>query len=166
MLATKAYAAQSATSPVAPFAIGRREPGPHEVLIAIDYCGICHTDIHQAKNEWGGSFYPMVPGHEIVGRVVKAGNLVNRHKAGDVVGVGCFVDSCRECANCKDGYEQFCEKGMVATYNSRLEDGTTTFGGYSSQITVDEKYVLRISSKLPLERIAPLLCAGITTYSP
>jgi uncharacterized zinc-type alcohol dehydrogenase-like protein len=166
MLATKAYAAQSAASPVGPFNIERREPGPNEVLIAIDYCGICHTDIHQVKNEWGGSFYPMVPGHEIVGRVAKTGAQVTRFKAGDIVGVGCFVDSCRECQNCKDGYEQFCEKGMVATYNSKLKDGTTTFGGYSSQITVDENYLLRISSKLPLERIAPLLCAGITTYSP
>jgi uncharacterized zinc-type alcohol dehydrogenase-like protein len=166
MLATKAYAAQSATSPVEAFTIERREPGPHEVLIAIDYCGICHTDIHQVKNEWGGSFYPMVPGHEIVGHVAKVGAQVTRFKTGDVVGVGCFVDSCRECHNCKDGYEQFCEKGMVATYNSKLKDGTTTFGGYSSQITVDENYLLKISSKLPLERIAPLLCAGITTYSP
>jgi uncharacterized zinc-type alcohol dehydrogenase-like protein len=166
MLATKAYAAQSAASPVEPFSIERREPGPHEVLIAIDYCGICHTDIHQAKNEWGGSFYPMVPGHEIVGHVTKAGAQVTRFKAGDIVGVGCFVDSCRECHNCKDGYEQFCEKGMVATYNSKLKDGSTTFGGYSSHITVDENYLLKITSKLPLERIAPLLCAGITTYSP
>jgi uncharacterized zinc-type alcohol dehydrogenase-like protein len=166
MLATKAYAVQSAASSVEPFSIERREPGPHEVLIAIDYCGICHTDIHQAKNEWGGSFYPMVPGHEIVGRVAKTGAQVTRFKAGDIVGVGCFVDSCRECHNCKDGYEQFCEKGMVATYNNKLNDGTTTFGGYSSQITVDENYLLRIFSKLPLERIAPLLCAGITTYSP
>ncbi|HTC19793.1 MAG TPA: NAD(P)-dependent alcohol dehydrogenase, partial [bacterium] len=131
-----------------------------------DYCGICHTDIHQAKNEWGGSFYPMVPGHEIVGHVTKAGAQVTRFKAGDIVGVGCFVDSCRECHNCKDGYEQFCEKGMVATYNSKLKDGSTTFGGYSSHITVDENYLLKITSKLPLERIAPLLCAGITTYSP
>jgi uncharacterized zinc-type alcohol dehydrogenase-like protein len=166
MLATKAYAAQSVASSVEPFSIERREPGPHEVLIAIDYCGICHTDIHQVKNEWGGSFYPMVPGHEIVGHVAKVGAQVTRFKAGDIVGVGCFVDSCRECHNCKDGYEQFCEKGMVATYNSKLKDGTTTFGGYSSQITVDENYLLKITSKLPLERIAPLLCAGITTYSP
>jgi uncharacterized zinc-type alcohol dehydrogenase-like protein len=166
MLTTKAYAAQSSTSPVESFSIERREPGPHEALIAIDFCGICHTDIHQAKNEWGGSIYPMVPGHEIVGHVVKVGPQVTRFKTGDVVGVGCFVDSCRECRNCKDGYEQFCEKGMVATYNSKLKDGSTTFGGYSSQITVDEDYILKITSKLPLERIAPLLCAGITTYSP
>jgi uncharacterized zinc-type alcohol dehydrogenase-like protein len=166
MLPTKAYAVQNAASPVAPFNMERREAGPHDILITIDYCGICHTDIHQVRNEWGGSFYPMVPGHEIVGHVAQVGAKVTRFKAGDVVGVGCFVDSCRECHNCQEGLEQFCEKGMVATYNSKLPDGSVTFGGYSSQITVDEAYVLKITSKLPLERIAPLLCAGITTYSP
>ena len=166
MLATQGYAAQSATTPVAPFSFERREPGPHDVLIAIDFCGICHTDIHQVRNEWGWAMYPMVPGHEIVGHVTKVGDKVTRFKAGEAVGVGCFVDSCRECHNCKDHQEQFCEKGCLFTYNGTDKDGKLTFGGYSSQITVDENYVLKVSSKLPLERIAPLLCAGITTYSP
>ncbi|HJT24329.1 MAG TPA: NAD(P)-dependent alcohol dehydrogenase [bacterium] len=165
-LATQGYAAKSAGTRLEPFQFDRREPGPHDVLIAIQYCGICHTDIHQVRNEWGTSVYPMVPGHEIVGSVVRVGEKVSRFKPGDTVGVGCFVDSCRTCPACKAGEEQFCEKGMVATYNSKDAEGNTTYGGYSSQIVVDENYVLKVSSKLPLERIAPLLCAGITTYSP
>jgi uncharacterized zinc-type alcohol dehydrogenase-like protein len=137
------------------------------VHIAIDFCGICHSDLHQVRDEWSGSKYPMVPGHEIVGHVVGVGASVTKHKKGDVVGVGCFVDSCRECEMCKSGREQFCAKGMTGTYNGFERDGVTpTYGGYSTQIVVDESYVLRVPKGLPLDRVAPLLCAGITTYSP
>ncbi len=164
---TPAYAAFSAKTPLAPYTIERREPGPHEVLIDILYCGICHTDIHMARDEWGGSVFPMVPGHEIVGRVARTGSHVTKWSVGDVVGVGCFVDSCRECGPCRGGEEQYCDKGMVLTYNSYEKDGRTpTYGGYSTRITVDESYVLKIPPGMPLERTAPLLCAGITTYSP
>lgn len=167
MLSTKAYAAKEAKAKLGPFTIERREPGPHDVLIEIIYSGICHSDIHQARNEWGSGQYPMVPGHEIAGRVVRAGKKVKRFKIGDHAGVGCFVDSCRKCKSCKEGFEQFCEKGVSWTYNGMLQDGKTrTHGGYSSQITVDEKYVLKIPSSIPLAHAAPLLCAGITTYSP
>ncbi|GFE62653.1 NAD(P)-dependent alcohol dehydrogenase [Geobacter sp. AOG2] len=167
MLKTPAYAAASPTTPLAPFAVERREPGPHDVLIDILYCGVCHSDIHQVRDEWGGSIFPMVPGHEIVGRVAQVGGHVEKWQVGDIVGVGCFIDSCRECEACRDGEEQFCEKGMNATYNSYERDGKTpTYGGYSTRITVDEGYVLRIPAGMPLERVAPLLCAGITTYSP
>ena len=166
MLATKGYAVKSASSAVEPFSFERRELGPHDVLITIDYCGICHTDIHQTRNEWGNGLYPMVPGHEIVGHVAKVGDKVSKFKAGDVAGVGCFVDACRVCGSCLDHQEQFCENGMTFTYNGKDKQGNLTFGGYSSQIVVDENFVLKINSKLPLERIAPLLCAGITTYSP
>ena len=166
-LKTPAYAAVSAKASLAPFSIERREPGPHDVLIDILFCGICHSDIHQARNEWGGSIFPMVPGHEIVGKVSRIGSHVKKWKVGDVVGVGCFVDSDRVCEACKAGEEQFCEKGASFTYNSREQDGKTpTYGGYSTRITVDENYVLRIPAGIPLERAAPLLCAGITTYSP
>ncbi len=167
MLKTPAYAAASAHSPLAPFAIERREPGPRDVLIDILYCGVCHSDIHQVRDEWGGSIYPMVPGHEIIGTVAQVGSEVTKWRVGDTVGVGCFVDSCRACKACQEGEEQFCERGMSLTYNGREQDGETpTYGGYSTRITVDEAYVLRIPSGLPLERAAPLLCAGITTYSP
>ena len=166
MLATKAYAAQSATTPLTPFDFSRREPGAHDVQIEILYCGVCHSDIHQVRNEWGGSKYPMVPGHEIVGRITKVGDHVKKFKQGDLAGVGCFVDSCRVCDNCKEGLEQYCETGMIGTYNSNEKDGTLTQGGYSTLIVVDEQYTLKVSDKLPLERVAPLLCAGITTYSP
>jgi len=150
-----------------PFSFERREVGPHDVLIEITHCGVCHSDIHQARDEWGGSTFPMVPGHEIVGKVAKVGAKVTRFKAGDFAGVGCFVDSCRDCANCKEGNEQYCLKGMSGTYNGVERDGKTpTYGGYSSQIVVNEDYTLKISSKLPLHAVAPLLCAGITTYSP
>ena len=167
MIATKAFAAQNATAPLGPFTFDRREPGAHDVQIEILYCGVCHSDIHQVRNEWGGSKYPMVPGHEIVGRVTKVGDLVNNFKVGDLAGVGCFVDSCRTCPNCLEGIEQYCDNGMTGTYNS-VERGTNipTYGGYSTQIVVDEKYTLKVSPSLPLERVAPLLCAGITTYSP
>ncbi len=166
-LKTPAYAAENAKSKLAPFTIERREPGPHDVLIDILFCGVCHSDIHQARDEWGGSIFPMVPGHEIVGRVAKVGKSVHKWKVGDVVGVGCFVDSCRLCEACVSGEEQFCEPGASFTYNSREQDKKTpTYGGYSTRITVDENYVLRIPRGIPLERAAPLLCAGITTYAP
>lgn len=162
-----AYAAASATDRVAPFTIRRREPGPHDVLIDILFCGVCHSDIHQARNEWANSVYPMVPGHEIVGKVIGIGNKVTKWKNGDTVGVGCFVDSCRECKPCRAGDEQYCERGMAPTYNGYERDGKTpTYGGYSARITVDENYVLQIPKGLSLEGAAPLLCAGITTYSP
>jgi alcohol dehydrogenase (NADP+) len=164
---TKAYAAPDAVSPVAPFSFDRREPGAHDVQIEILYCGVCHSDLHQIRNEWGNSIYPMVPGHEIVGRVTKTGSHVTRFKTGDLAGIGCFIDSCRSCPSCLAGEEQYCDNGMTGTYNSYERDGKTpTYGGYSTQIVVDEKYTLHISDKLPLEGVAPLLCAGITTYSP
>ncbi|CAL1239719.1 NAD(P)-dependent alcohol dehydrogenase [Candidatus Methylocalor cossyra] len=167
MLKTPAYAVASAKAPLAPYTIERREPGPHDVLIEILYCGVCHSDIHQARDEWGGSIFPMVPGHEIVGRVAQIGREVQKWQVGDTVGVGCFVDSCRQCEACRAGEEQYCERGMSLTYNGYEQDGKTpTYGGYSTRITVDENYVVRIPPGLPLERAAPLLCAGITTYSP
>ncbi len=168
MLKTPAYAATLPKAPLGPFSIERREPGPHDVLIDILYCGVCHSDIHQVRGEWGGEVFPMVPGHEIVGKVVKVGGEVRKWKAGDTVGVGCFVDSCRTCEACKAGDEQFCEQGgPTFTYNCHERDGKTpTYGGYSTQITVEEGYVLRIPERLPLDGAAPLLCAGITTYSP
>lgn len=162
-----AYAAADARSALAPWKIERRPPGAHEVQIEIRYCGVCHSDIHQARGEWGGGIFPMVPGHEIVGEIGAIGSAVTKFKVGDRVGVGCFVDSCRECAACKDGEEQFCSEGMTATYNS-LERGTRqpTYGGYSTRIVVNQDYVLRVPASIPLDRAAPLLCAGITTYSP
>lgn len=167
MIDTPAYAASAKTIPLGPLAIQRREPGPHDVLIDIAFCGVCHSDIHQVRDEWGGSIYPMVPGHEIVGTVSRTGDRVTRWKVGDTVGVGCFVDSCRDCAACKAGEEQYCENGMTPTYNGRERDGKTpTFGGYSTRITVNEHYLVRIPDGIPLEGAAPLLCAGITTYSP
>jgi len=167
MIATPAYAAESAKAPLGPFSIQRREPGPRDVLIEILYCGVCHSDIHQARGEWGDAMFPMVPGHEIVGRVAKVGAEVQRWQVGDTVGVGCFVDSCRHCEACEAGEEQYCHEGLTATYNAR-ERGTQapTYGGYSRRITVDQDYVLRVPEGIPLERAAPLLCAGITTYSP
>jgi uncharacterized zinc-type alcohol dehydrogenase-like protein len=167
MLSTRAYATKSAHSLLEPFTFERREPASNDVLIKILYCGICHSDIHLARNEWGGSQYPMVPGHEIVGQVVRVGDKVTKFKTNDLVGVGCFVDSCRTCNSCKAHEEQYCESNCSYTYNGIEQDGMTrTQGGYSSQIVVDENYVLRVSSKLPLANVAPLLCAGITTYSP
>jgi uncharacterized zinc-type alcohol dehydrogenase-like protein len=165
-LQVKGFAAHKSGSALAPYAFERREPRDRDIVIDILYCGICHTDIHQVRNEWGGSVFPMVPGHEIVGRVSRIGTAVKRFKPGDSAGVGCFVDSCRSCSACQAGLEQYCEKGTVFTYNSKDKEGNNTYGGYSSQIVVDEKYALTIAPKQPLERIAPLLCAGITTYSP
>jgi len=155
----KGYAASKSAALLEPFQFERREPGERDVLIDILFCGICHSDIHQVRDEWGGSIFPMVPGHEIVGRVSRIGTRVKRFKPGDVAGVGCFVDSCRECPSCKQGLEQYCEKGPVFTYNCRDKQGNPTYGGYSSQIVVDESYALRIAPNLPLERVAPLLCA-------
>jgi uncharacterized zinc-type alcohol dehydrogenase-like protein len=167
MIPAKGYAAYNATEDLKPFSFERREVGEHDVLIDILYCGVCHSDIHQARNEWGGSIYPMVPGHEIVGRISKVGSAVSKFKVGDLAGVGCFVDSCRTCESCHEGVEQYCEVHNVGTYNSlELDNKTVTYGGYSSQIVVDENYTLKVSEKLDLKRVAPLLCAGITTYSP
>ncbi len=161
-----AYAAASATEPLAPFRLERRAPRAHEVAIKIQACGICHTDIHQTRNEWGNSTFPMVPGHEITGVVTAIGAQVTKFKPGDRVGVGCFVDSCRSCQPCRRGEEQYCDRGPVFTYNGQEADGTPTQGGYSATIVADENYVLRIPANLPLDGAAPLLCAGITLYSP
>jgi alcohol dehydrogenase (NADP+) len=164
---TRAYAAQSPDAKLAPFQIERRELRPRDVQFEILFCGVCHSDIHMARNEWKQTIYPVVPGHEIVGRVTAVGDKVTKFKAGDLAGVGCLVDSCRQCANCKKGLEQYCTVGNVLTYSGRDRvNGDITYGGYSKQIVVDEDFVLKISDKLPLAQVAPLLCAGITTYSP
>ena len=161
-----AYATPAADAALAPHTIERRSPGPHDVQIEILYCGVCHSDIHQAKNEWGNSIYPMVPGHEIVGRVTAVGDHVKNFKVGELAGVGCLVDSCQHCSQCEAGEEQFCENGSTGTYNSLDKNGQPTYGGYSTQVVVDEKFTLHVSEKLDLQAVAPLLCAGITTYSP
>ncbi len=167
MIKTNGYAAPSAGAPLEPFSFQRRDVGPRDVLIEIQYCGVCHSDIHQVRDEWGGSIYPMVPGHEIVGRVARVGTEASKFKEGDLAGVGCFVDSCRECRSCRDGEEQYCERHLVSTYNGTEKDEKTpTYGGYSTRIVVDEDYALRVAQNLPLANVAPLLCAGITTYSP
>jgi uncharacterized zinc-type alcohol dehydrogenase-like protein len=165
--ATPAYAAKGPDAPLAPFQIQRREPRPQDVQIEILYCGVCHSDLHMARNEWGQTIYPVVPGHEIVGRVTAVGNKVTKFRTGDLAGVGVIVDSCRECANCRKGLEQYCTVGTVLTYSARdKRTGEITKGGYSKRIVTDEDFVFRISDKLPLAAVAPLLCAGITTYSP
>lgn len=167
MTLTRAYASQGPQEALSYFEFERRPVGAQDVLIRIDYCGVCHSDIHQARDEWGGSIYPMVPGHEIVGRVVQVGADVKRFAMNDLVGVGCMVDSCRTCGSCQDHEEQYCEKHVALTYNStEMDEKTPTRGGYASHIVVDQHFVLRISSQLPLPNVAPLLCAGITTYSP
>ncbi len=168
MFSTRAYAAHSQNTPLAPFSFERRDPMPHDVQIEILFCGVCHSDLHIARNEWGGGTqYPCVPGHEIVGRVVKVGKDAEKFREGDLAAVGCLVDSCRTCPSCKDDLEQFCEKGMTLTYNSPdPHTGGITYGGYSKSIVVNQDFVLRISDKLDLAATAPLLCAGITTYSP
>jgi uncharacterized zinc-type alcohol dehydrogenase-like protein len=164
---TPAYAAQAPDTPLAPFQIQRREVRPHDVELEILYCGVCHSDIHMARNEWGQTIYPVVPGHEIVGRVTAAGNKVTKFRSGDLAGVGVMVESCRECVNCRKGLEQYCTVGMVGTYSARdRSTGEITQGGYSKQIVVHEDFMFRLSDKLPLAKVAPLLCAGITTYSP
>jgi alcohol dehydrogenase (NADP+) len=161
------YAAQSANTLLAPFTFDRREPGPYDVQIEILFCGVCHSDIHQARNEWQGTTYPVVPGHEIVGRVMRVGSEVKFFQPGDLAGVGCIVDSCRECASCAESLEQYCENELTLTYNSPdRHSGKMTYGGYSDKIVVDEHFVLHVSEKLELPGVAPLLCAGITTYSP
>lgn len=166
-ITTRGYAARHEKDPLGPFSFERRVPGPHDVHFEILFCGVCHSDLHQVRNEWGHSIFPMVPGHEIVGRVIQVGEDVRKFKAGDLAAVGCLVDSCRTCDNCKQGMEQYCVNGPVGTYNSYEKDGKTpTYGGYSNEIVVHEDFVLRVPSNLPLEAVAPLLCAGITTYSP
>ena len=166
MLSVNAYAATSATEPLAPTTIQRRDLGAHDVLIEIKYAGICHSDIHTVRSEWGPAPYPLVPGHEIAGVVTEVGSAVTKHAVGDRVGVGCMVNSCRECENCRRGEEQFCLKGMVGTYGAEDRDGTITQGGYSTHVVVTEDFVVRIPEALDLDVAAPLLCAGITTYSP
>jgi len=167
MYNTKAYAAFNSKDPLSPFEFNRREVRPADVQIDILFCGVCHSDIHQVRDEWNGSIYPMVPGHEIVGKVINVGELVTKYKVGDTVGVGVFVDSCRTCKNCNNDHENYCVEGMTGTYNAMERDGVTVSqGGYSTQIVVDEKYVLSVSEKLDMKAVAPLLCAGITTYSP
>jgi alcohol dehydrogenase (NADP+) len=167
MTTVTAYAATSATEPLTKTTITRRDVGPHDVAFDIHFAGICHSDIHTVKGEWGEPLYPVVPGHEIAGVVTAVGSEVTKYEIGDRVGVGCFVDSCRECDNCKAGLEQYCTgTGMVGTYNAVLNDGEKTYGGYSGAIVVDENYVLRIPDGIALDAAAPLLCAGITLYSP
>lgn len=166
MTPAKAYAAYSPTTELAPWNFERREVGPRDVQFDIQFCGVCHSDLHQIRNEWFPGIFPMVPGHEIVGRVTKIGSAVTKFKVGDIAAVGCMVDSCRTCDNCQQGLEQYCDKGAVGTYNSRGKDGEPTYGGYSNKIVVDEDFVLHVSEKLSLAAVAPLLCAGITTYSP
>lgn len=167
MTPAKAYGAHSATTPLVPLTIERRVPGPHDVQIEIRYCGVCHSDLHTVRNEWHNAVYPCVPGHEIVGVVTAVGAHVKKFKVGDKAGVGCLVDSCRECDNCKEGLEQYCHQGATGTYGAPDKiSGGHTHGGYSQSIVVDEDFVLHIADHLPLDAAAPLLCAGITTYSP
>lgn len=163
----KAYGTEAAEADLASLKIDRRKPTPHDVEIDILFCGVCHSDLHTARNEWHNTIYPCVPGHEIVGKIVSVGDHVSKFKVGDVAAVGCLVDSCRDCEYCKEGLEQYCENGMTGTYNSPDPHlGTHTFGGYSERIVVDESFVLKIPDNLELAATAPLLCAGITTYSP
>lgn len=167
MTRTKGYAVRDAQSLLEPWNFERRSVGPKDIQIDISYCGVCHSDIHQVRNEWGGSIYPMVPGHEIVGTISKIGSDVKKFKVGELAAIGCLVDSCRTCENCKEGLEQYCINGNSPTYNGREQDKKTpTYGGYSKLIVANEDFVLHISDKLPLPNVAPLLCAGITTYSP
>lgn len=167
MLVARGFAALHAGASLGPFNFERREPGPHDVVLDISHCGVCHTDIHFVNNDFGMSRYPMVPGHEIIGKVAAVGREVRAFKVGDGAAVGCLVDSCRDCSECKAGREQFCENGFVLTYSGLEKDGKTlTQGGYSTRTVVDERFVLKVSPRLPAEKQAPLLCAGITTYSP
>ncbi len=167
MSKTKAFAAHDAKGHLEPWSLERRDTGAKDVEIEILYCGVCHSDLHQIRNEWGNSIFPMVPGHEIVGRITKVGSAVKKFKVGELAGIGCLVDSCRECENCKEGLQQYCLNGSSPTYNGTEQDKKTlTYGGYSKSIVANEDFVLHISDKLPLQNVAPLLCAGITTYSP
>lgn len=166
-LPAKAYAAMAVSEDLQPFNFNRRTPRPHDVLVDIHYCGVCHSDLHFIQNDWGMSVYPMVPGHEIVGKVKAIGDKVTKYKIGDTVGIGCMVDSSRECVNCKKELEQYCLEMPTFTYSTTERHGDgITYGGYSNMITCDENFVLKVSEKLPLDKVAPLLCAGITTYSP
>lgn len=167
MTTIHAWGTPAADQPLRPMTIERRDPGPRDVVLEILFCGVCHSDIHQARDEWGGSLFPMVPGHEIVGRVVEIGTDVSALAPGDLAGVGCFVDSCRACDSCGEGLEQFCERGAASTYNgTEMDRKSPTYGGYSTHVVVDERYTLRIPAGLDPAAAAPLLCAGITTYSP
>ncbi len=167
MSQTKAYAAKSATTPLVPFSFERRDLRDNDVNIDILYCGVCHSDIHVAESDWGPSEYPVVPGHEIIGRVTEIGNKVSKYKVGDMVGVGCMVDSCQTCSSCKQDLEQYCDNGMLGTYGARdVIDGSLNHGGYSDHIVVREEFVLSIPEALDASKAAPLLCAGVTTYSP
>ncbi len=167
MLVSKGFATSSAQSPLGPFSFSRREPGPTEIAIDILFCGVCHSDLHMARNEWGNAIYPIVPGHEIVGRVIAVGTSSKKFKAGDLAAVGVIVDSCRHCAPCKRGEEQYCEEGVTLTYASKDRvDGSITMGGYSNNYVVDERFAHTVPGGLDLAGVAPLLCAGITTYSP
>lgn len=167
MIQSKGYAAKDKSSALAPWSFERRDAGPNDVVVQILYSGICHSDIHQVRDEWGGSIYPMVPGHEIVGRVIETGSAVTKFKKGDLAGVGVMIDSCRKCKNCNKQMEQYCEEGMTGTYNAMERDGVSVAqGGYANNIVTDERYVYRIADSLDLKGVAPLLCAGITTYSP
>lgn len=167
MIETKGYAAQSASDQLAPYSFKRRDLRASDVHIEISYCGVCHSDLHTARGEWAGTVYPCVPGHEIVGKVIAVGSAVTKFATGDLAGVGCLVDSCRQCSKCNEGLEQYCENTATFTYNSPDRvDKSNTLGGYSNHIVTDERFVLKISDKLPLSGVAPLLCAGITTYSP
>ena len=162
-----AYAALDATSPLQPFQFQQRKMRPDDVVIAIEYCGVCHSDLHQARNDWGFSHYPMVPGHEVVGRVTQIGSAVNKYQIGDLVGIGCMVDSCRSCSACHEGLEQYCEEGNTGTYGSLdRHDQTPTYGGYAQRIICSQDFVLKIPESLDTKAVAPLLCAGITTWSP
>lgn len=167
MPASKGYATHDAKSPLAPYSFSRREPGPTELAVEILFCGVCHSDLHMARNEWGNAIYPLVPGHEIVGRVTAVGSSSKKFKAGDIAAIGVIVDSCRHCAPCKRGEEQYCEEGVTLTYASKDRvDGTITMGGYSNNYVVDERFAHTVPANLDPAGVAPLLCAGITTYSP
>ena len=167
MIRTNGYGTPSSTAPLAPFSFNRRDLRPNDIQLDILFCGICHSDLHTVRNEWGNTVYPCVPGHEIVGRVIASGAGAQRFKPGDIAAVGCMVDSCRTCASCVVGLEQYCEKGFIGTYNSEDKHlGGVTYGGYSKTIVVDEHFVLRVPDQRNLAAVAPLLCAGITTYSP
>jgi uncharacterized zinc-type alcohol dehydrogenase-like protein len=167
MIKTPAWAARSARAPLGPITVERREPGPRDVLIDILFCGVCHSDLHQVREEWSEGIFPMVPGHEIVGRVGRVGSAVTKLAVGDLAGVGCMVDSCRECEPCRRDTEQFCRKGVAWTYNgTEMDRRTPTYGGYSTRVVVDERFVLKVPAGLDPAAAAPLLCAGITTYSP
>lgn len=166
MIQSKGFAAQSIGAPLTPFSFERRDPGPKDVVVEIAYCGICHSDIHQVRDEWGGAIYPMVPGHEIVGKVIAVGSDVTKFKVGDLAGVGVTVETCQVCDNCKADAEPYCLKGMVGTYSAKTYAGEITYGGYSNNIVSPERYVHSVSPKLDPAAVAPLLCAGITTYSP